>query len=129
MLITHQHPLNKSIMVAVLGAPNVGKSSLINNLMGTELSIVTQKPQTTRNRFHCVLTIDRTEIILVDTPGIHITNKEFNKRLTIYFNFNFRGLINLISKMKSAKNLRDVTIAVAKAGEALRSQPISGRAR
>ncbi|RLA67268.1 MAG: GTPase Era [Epsilonproteobacteria bacterium] len=81
MLITHQHPLNRSIMVSVLGAPNVGKSSLINYLLGFDLTIVTKKAQTTRNRFHCVFTVDRTEIILVDTPGLHSSNKEFNKRL------------------------------------------------
>jgi len=68
-------------MVSVLGAPNVGKSTMINYLLGTDLSIVTKKPQTTRNKFHCVLTIDRTEIVLVDTPGLHKSNKEFNKRL------------------------------------------------
>jgi GTPase len=81
MLISHQHPLNRSIMVAVLGAPNVGKSSLVNYLMGVDLSVVTDKPQTTRNKINCVFTVDHTEIILVDTPGVHRTNKEFNKRL------------------------------------------------
>lgn len=81
MLITDQHPLNKSIMVSVLGAPNVGKSSLVNYLMGVDLSVVTAKPQTTRNKFQCILTIDHTEIILVDTPGVHDSNKEFNKRI------------------------------------------------
>jgi len=81
MLIEDQHPLNKSIMVAVLGAPNVGKSSLINCLLGTDLTVVTSKPQTTRNKFHCVFTVDRTEIVMVDTPGLHKSNHEFNKRL------------------------------------------------
>jgi GTPase len=81
MLITDQHPHNKSIMASVLGAPNVGKSSLINYLLGMDLSVVTNKPQTTRNKFHCVVVVDRTEIILVDTPGLHKSNKEFNKRL------------------------------------------------
>lgn len=81
MLLTDQHPHNKSIMISVLGLPNVGKSSLINYLMGLDLSVVTNKPQTTRNRFHCVLTIDHTEVILVDTPGVHRSNVEFNKRL------------------------------------------------
>lgn len=81
MLIENQHPHNKSIMVAVLGAPNVGKSSLINTFLGTDLSVVTNKPQTTRNKFHCVLTIDRTEIVMVDTPGLHKSSQEFNKRL------------------------------------------------
>lgn len=81
MLLTDQHPHNKSIMVSVLGAPNVGKSSMINYLMGMDLSVVTKKPQTTRNKFHCVFTVDRTEIVLVDTPGVHKSNMEFNKRL------------------------------------------------
>jgi GTPase len=81
VLITHQHPLNKSITLSILGAPNVGKSSLINYLLGFDLSIVTDRPQTTRNKVQCVLTIDHTEIILVDTPGVHSSNKEFNKRL------------------------------------------------
>ena len=57
MLIEHQHPDNKSIMVAILGAPNVGKSSLVNYLLGMDLSIVTSKPQTTRNKYHCVFTV------------------------------------------------------------------------
>lgn len=72
---------HKSILIAVLGAPNVGKSSLINCLLGTDLSIVCHKPQTTRNSFHCITTIDDSEIILVDTPGLHKSNQEFNKRL------------------------------------------------
>lgn len=81
MLLEDQHPLNKSIMVAVLGAPNVGKSSLINCLIGTDLSVVTSKPQTTRNKFHCVFNVDRTEVVMVDTPGLHKSSLEFNKRL------------------------------------------------
>lgn len=81
MLIEHQHPHNKTIMVAVIGAPNVGKSSLINYLMGMDLSVVTHRAQTTRNRFNCVFTVDHTEIVLVDTPGLHRSNQEFNKRL------------------------------------------------
>lgn len=81
MLIEHQHPDNKSIMVAILGAPNVGKSSMINYLLGMDLTIVTNKAQTTRNKLHCVFTVDRTEIILVDTPGLHKSNQELNKRL------------------------------------------------
>jgi GTPase len=81
MLIEDQHPDNKSITVSILGAPNVGKSSLVNYLMGMDLSIVTSKPQTTRNRFCCIFTIDKTEIILIDTPGLHKSNQELNKRI------------------------------------------------
>jgi GTP-binding protein Era len=81
MLLTNQHPHNKSIMVSVLGAPNVGKSSMINYLLGLDLSVVTRKPQTTRNKFHCVFTVDQTEVVLVDTPGVHRSSTELNKRL------------------------------------------------
>lgn len=81
MLIENQHPHNKSIMIAVLGKPNVGKSSFINHLLGFDLSIVSSKPQTTRNQFHCAFTIDRTEVVLVDTPGVHSTAQELNKRM------------------------------------------------
>jgi len=81
MLIEHQHPLNTSIFVSVIGAPNVGKSSLINYLMGMDLSIVSNKAQTTRNKFQCVFCVDHTEIILVDTPGMHKSSQEINKRM------------------------------------------------
>ncbi|MCM2348437.1 MAG: GTPase Era [Bacteriovoracaceae bacterium] len=81
MLIENQHPHNKAIMIAVLGKPNVGKSSFINHLMGFDLTIVSSKPQTTRNQFHCAFTIDRTEVVLVDTPGVHSTAQELNKRM------------------------------------------------
>ena len=81
MLLDNQHPLNRSISIALIGKPNVGKSSLVNYFMGFDLSVVTPKPQTTRNRFQCVITIDRTEIIFIDTPGIHSTSQEMNLRM------------------------------------------------
>lgn len=81
MLIENQHPHNKAVMIAVLGKPNVGKSSFINHLLGFDLTIVSNKPQTTRNQFHCAFTIDRTEVVLVDTPGVHSTAQELNKRM------------------------------------------------
>lgn len=81
MLLENQHPHNKAIMIAVLGKPNVGKSSFINHLLGFDLTIVSSKPQTTRNHFHCAFTIDRTEVVLVDTPGVHSTSQELNKRM------------------------------------------------
>lgn len=61
----------KSGFVAVIGRPNVGKSTLINSLIGQKILIMSDKPQTTRNRILCVLTQDDAQVLFIDTPGIH----------------------------------------------------------
>ena len=61
----------KSGFVAVVGKPNVGKSTLINNLIGKKVSIVSPKPQTTRNKILGVWNTEKAQVVFVDTPGIH----------------------------------------------------------
>lgn len=61
----------KSGFVTLIGRPNVGKSTLMNQLIGQKIAITSNKPQTTRNRIQTVLTTDDGQIVFVDTPGIH----------------------------------------------------------
>ena len=61
----------KSGFVTLIGRPNVGKSTLMNRLIGQKIAITSNKPQTTRNRIQTVLTTEEGQIVFVDTPGIH----------------------------------------------------------
>ncbi len=61
----------RSGFVAIIGRPNVGKSTLMNHLIGQKIAITSNKPQTTRNRIQTVYTCERGQIVFVDTPGIH----------------------------------------------------------
>ena len=61
----------QSGFVAVIGRPNVGKSTLTNALIGQKIAIMSDKPQTTRNKILCVLTQENMQLIFIDTPGIH----------------------------------------------------------
>ncbi|MBA4542627.1 MULTISPECIES: GTPase Era [Thermoactinomyces] len=61
----------RSGFVALIGRPNVGKSTLMNHLIGQKIAIMSDKPQTTRNKIHGVLTREEGQIVFLDTPGIH----------------------------------------------------------
>lgn len=70
------------IPVAVIGRPNVGKSSLTNHLVGEKVAIVTQKAQTTRNRITGIITKGPVQYVLLDTPGIHKPRNRLDSRMT-----------------------------------------------
>lgn len=69
----------KSGFITIVGRPNVGKSTLMNNLVGEKLSIISNKPQTTRNRIQTVLTRENYQLIFIDTPGIHKPRHELGE--------------------------------------------------
>lgn len=71
----------KSGFVAIVGRPNAGKSTLLNALMNQKLAIISDKPQTTRNNIQGILTDDDSQIIFIDTPGIHKPHHELGRTL------------------------------------------------
>jgi len=87
----------KSGFVSIIGRPNVGKSTLINTLIGSKIAIVSEKPQTTRTRIQGILTSDEGQIVFIDTPGIHkpkhllgeymlkVSTRSFNEVDLIYY--------------------------------------------
>ena len=72
----------RSGFVAIIGRPNVGKSTLMNHLIGQKIAITSNKPQTTRNKIQTVYTCDEGQIVFLDTPGIH---KAKNKLANAHF--------------------------------------------
>jgi GTP-binding protein Era len=71
----------KSGFAGIVGRPNVGKSTLVNNLVHRKLAIISEKPQTTRNKIRCVLTRDDAQVVFVDTPGFHKPRNALGERL------------------------------------------------
>jgi GTP-binding protein Era len=73
--------MKKAAFVAVAGRPSAGKSTLVNLLCGEKVSVVSPVPQTTRNAIRGIVNREDGQLVLVDTPGIHLSEKKFNRRL------------------------------------------------
>ncbi|MGQ9508744.1 MAG: GTPase Era [Thermodesulfobacteriota bacterium] len=71
----------KSGFISILGRPNVGKSTLFNRILGEKIAIVTEKPQTTRNRILGIKNMEGAQLIFLDTPGLHEGGTELNRRM------------------------------------------------
>ena len=96
--------MTKTAFITIVGRPNVGKSTLMNALLGEKVAIVSSKPQTTRNRIMGILTKDENQFVFLDTPGIH---KPKNK-LGSY----------MMKSVRSSLGNADAVILIAEAGKA-----------
>lgn len=82
----------KSAFIAIVGRPNVGKSSILNKMLGQKIAIVSSKPQTTRTRIMGVLTEEETQLVFIDTPGIHKPRTELGKYMVRSVNESVSGV-------------------------------------
>ena len=106
--------------IAILGRPNVGKSTLLNRIVGEKLAIVTPKPQTTRNRITGVYNGPRGQIVFVDTPGVHGAKKELNR-------FMVQEALGIIPDVDAALLVIDAETSRPGAEEAVTWEPEPGR--
>ena len=95
----------KSGMVAIVGPPNAGKSTLLNGLLGQKISIVTPKPQTTRNRIIGILNDPSYQIVMLDTPGLHKAGKPLNLEMV-------KVAVSSLSEVDVILFLVDVSLSV-----------------
>ena len=105
----------RSGVVAIIGPPNAGKSTLLNHFLGQKIAIVTPKPQTTRNRILGVLTGDHYQLILLDTPGLHKPRELLNREMV-------RIALDTLAEADVVLLLADATIAAAERLEKLGSE-------
>lgn len=82
----------KTAFIAIVGRPNVGKSSLLNNMLGQKVAIVSSKPQTTRTRITGVLTEEDTQLVFIDTPGLHKPRNDLDKYMLRSVNESVAGV-------------------------------------
>ena len=106
------NPLFKSGFVALIGAPNAGKSTLLNNLLGQKISITSRRPQTTRHRILGIKTTEDSQVVYVDTPGMHLGGKKaLNKYLNKTADTSLMG-VDVIVWVKDDMQWDDIDISI-----------------
>jgi GTP-binding protein Era len=96
----------RSGFVTLLGRPNVGKSTLINRLVGHKVSIVTSRPQTTRNRIQGIVNRPNAQIVIVDTPGVHRADTALARQMMNEVNHALEGIDILVLMIDASEGLR-----------------------
>lgn len=100
----------KSAFIAIVGRPNVGKSSLLNRMLGTKVAIVSSKPQTTRTRITGVLTEGDTQLVFVDTPGMHNPKNSLGKYMVRSINESVGGVDCCILVVEANRDAGDIEL-------------------
>ncbi len=97
----------KSGFVALIGRPNVGKSTLINRLVGQKIAIMSDKPQTTRNRIHGILTREAGQIVFLDTPGIHQPHHRLGEYMVDIAENSMREVDLIVMVVDASQSMRE----------------------
>lgn len=103
---------DKSAFVAIVGRPNVGKSSILNRLLGQKIAIVSSKPQTTRNRITGVLTDGECQLVFFDTPGMHKPKNSLGKYMVRSVNESVGGVDCCMLVVEAGKEPTNTELAL-----------------
>lgn len=103
---------DKSAFVAIVGRPNVGKSSILNRLLGQKIAIVSSKPQTTRNRITGVLTDGEYQLVFFDTPGMHKPKNSLGKYMVRSVNESVGGVDCCMLVVEAGKDPTNTELAL-----------------
>lgn len=103
---------DKSAFVAIVGRPNVGKSSILNRLLGQKIAIVSSKPQTTRNRITGVLTDGEYQLVFFDTPGMHKPKNSLGKYMVRSVNESVGGVDCCMLVVEAGKEPTNTELAL-----------------
>ncbi len=95
----------KTGIVAIIGRPNVGKSTLLNHLLGEKVAIVSPVPQTTRHQIRAILNEERGQIVFFDTPGMHATEHALDRAMIVAINDSLAGADVVLHLVDATKHL------------------------
>ena len=101
---------NKTAFIAIVGRPNVGKSSILNKLLGQKIAIVSDKPQTTRTRIMGVLTKNETQLVFTDTPGFHRPKTKLGEKMVKAVSDSISGVDLCLFVIESEGELRETEL-------------------
>ncbi len=112
-------PETKSLFISIVGKPNVGKSSLMNMLINSKVSIVSSKPQTTRNKILGILTSCDTQLVFTDTPGLYHPKSKLDKYMVSEISNSFSGAEACLHVVEAGKVAGDFDFKLIKKFEKL----------